>query len=147
MTRQFRKREDLHMVILPVVGRIRPNQVLKGDEFAKYVPHLLEEFYPAPSPVVEPPAAVLVLEPAVEVAPEPAVEVAVPVPVEEIPPPPPVEEVPAAPPVEVVEASAVETEEEEDDAESEPETVSELPAPGVPDAPPRRKRGRPRKGT
>lgn len=163
MTRQFRKREDLHLVIIPGMGRLRPNQILSGDQYAKFVPHLLEEVLPAKSvaPVVPAVVAPAVPTPAAPV-PELVVKKSSPPPVET---PAPVEEAVlfVEEPVEapVVEAPA-EAPAEEPSEDSEEDTDSELedgeaegePAPaehhqhaGTVAAPPRRKRGRPRKGS
>lgn len=159
MTRQFRKREDLHLVIIPGMGRLRPNQILSGDQYAKFVPHLLEEVLPAKSAAPVVPAAV---------APAPAAPVPELV-VKKSSPPPVVEETPAPVEAEAVlfveepvveapaEAPVEESEDSEEDTDSELEDGGEAegePAPaehhqhaGTVAAPPRRKRGRPRKGS
>jgi hypothetical protein len=163
MTRQFRKREDLHMVILPGLGRIRPDQVLKGEEFARYVPHLLEEVLapvavvPAvvvvePAPVVESPVLVVPAAIPAVVAPEPVLVTAAPISaaVESFP----VLVTPAA--ISVFAPSVVALDVEDDVslveqvlAEEEEDEVETGVASGVvvgsSEVAPRRKRGRPRK--
>jgi hypothetical protein len=50
MMPRFRKRADLHYVVLPEVGRVVPGQILEGGEFARFCPHLLERILEAPAP-------------------------------------------------------------------------------------------------
>jgi len=43
MPRRFRKRDDLHKVLLPGVGLVRDGRVLEGDEWSRYAPDSLVE--------------------------------------------------------------------------------------------------------
>ena len=43
MSRRFRKRDDLHKVIIPGVGLVRDNQILEGDRWGQFVPTYLVE--------------------------------------------------------------------------------------------------------
>jgi len=40
---KFRKRADKHVVFIPGAGALRANQILEGEQWAKYCPALLEE--------------------------------------------------------------------------------------------------------
>jgi hypothetical protein len=43
MARKFKKRADLGMVFVPGVGHVRNDQVLEGDQWARFCPSLLVE--------------------------------------------------------------------------------------------------------
>lgn len=53
MPRRFRKNPEVSIVIVPGHGRVYDIDVLVGDHFAEYAPHLLYEVgVPPPAPVV-----------------------------------------------------------------------------------------------
>jgi hypothetical protein len=72
--RKFVKKSSLPIVVIPELGRVREGDVLEGDHYAKYVPQLLVEVFPAveaEQPKAEAPKKVVAKkeEPKVEVAP------------------------------------------------------------------------------
>ena len=78
--RKFVKKSSLPIVVIPELGRVREGDVLEGDHYAKYVPQLLVEVFPAveaEQPKAEAPKKVVAKkeEPKVEVAPAPAAPV------------------------------------------------------------------------
>lgn len=53
MPRRFRKNPDVTIVIVPGHGRVYDVDILEGDRYAEYAPHLLREIgVPEPKPVV-----------------------------------------------------------------------------------------------
>jgi len=137
MARKFRKRPDLHMVVIPGVGRIRDYQVIEGDAYARYVPHLLEEVPETPSAPPPPPPP-----PPSAPPPPPAVAAVMPVPVPEAEAPTALE--PFVEPVTpVAEPDDSDDGDSEDDSESEEEDVGAETS--VLSLPQPRKRGRPKK--
>jgi hypothetical protein len=53
MPRRFRKNPDVQIVIVPGHGRVYDIDILEGDQYAQYAPHLLREIgVPDPKPVV-----------------------------------------------------------------------------------------------
>lgn len=53
MPRRFRKNPEVTIVIVPGHGRVYDIDLLEGDHFAEYAPHLLWEVgVPEPKPVV-----------------------------------------------------------------------------------------------
>lgn len=63
MARKFRKKSDLVMIFLPGLGRVTHDEVIEGDQYAKYVPSLLVEVEvadqaeaPSEAPVAQDPA-------------------------------------------------------------------------------------------
>jgi hypothetical protein len=126
MARKFRKRSDLHVVILPGVGRMSEGQILTGDDYARFVPHLLEEVLAAGA---VPMAAV---DPGGLTEPAPAPKKEEPQTSEPEPAPADLEE-------------SEESEESEEDYESAEKTPAETAASAWLGVEPR-KRGRPKKG-
>ena len=71
--RRFKKRADISVAFIPGYGRVGPNAVLEGDQWAKFCPALLVEVAagaeaPKPAPVTATPPAPEVIAPP---APEP----------------------------------------------------------------------------
>jgi hypothetical protein len=52
--RRFKKRDNLNLVVLPGIGRLRNDQVLEGDEWARYCPQCLVEILDSTSPPLVP---------------------------------------------------------------------------------------------
>jgi hypothetical protein len=138
MPRRFRKNPHVDIVIIPGHGRVYDIDILEGDHYGDYAPHLLSEVgVPAPAPVRTPvraAAANPVLHDALAIAARETV---------------PVEEPPRSPQVITPEmaifANALlsESQPETNSANSAPvATMVEGQAPATPE---KRKRGRPRK--
>lgn len=171
MTRHFRKNPHLSVVIVPGHGRVHDVDLLEGDRYQHYAPHLLMEVFPVegvpglyqPAPTTSPPAvsvpaaaAVPALHDALAIAARETVPVeppaAPPEPSSALEPeaaPPASKAAPVAP-VTPPEAGAepVVTESVSPDALTKGESTSDAPVATLteaPPAPPKNKGGRPRK--